>query len=90
MLITVSINIYLVIKSLIFAVSNCVEIATGRYKAQEHFPPIDINVSQPERDTLQHFSFSITAYSKSVSSAIIKVVQDRLLSPVIQGIAPSY
>ena len=77
------------LNSCFVSMSNCAEIATGWDKAREHFSPIDIHVSQSRRDALQHFTFSITAFGKSIGSAIIKLVQN-MPSAALQGIASSY
>jgi len=34
------------------SISNTVEIATGWYKPQEHFPPVNIDISQAIRYAL--------------------------------------
>ena len=54
----------------------------GMIQTPGAFSPIDLYISQTIRDAFQRLDLGVTAFGKTISSPISKVVQDRL-SPVL-------
>ncbi len=60
------------------SLSNVVEIASARYKPQEHLSPVDLYISQTIREPFQHLDLGVATFSKAVSRPVVKVVQYRI------------
>jgi len=69
--------------------SNSVETATRWCKPEEYFSPIDVYISKTVRNALKHFYFCIALSSKTISGAVVEMVEYRL-PPSPQSVTPSY